>query len=451
MYKGRTPLMIQKEAKMSTNSVILQPHVPVIPRLQTAEQDRIPMIEHVQCNTVLTTDPLCNTHEMEYPIHILIVCGARPNIPKVWTIVRGLKLLTAECPAHVTVTTVHSGQHYHEWMGEGFANDLGVHIDMNLDVGSGASDADQIAVLISRINIALDSLQPDCVVVVGDVNTTLAAALVSARRGLPVVHIEAGLRSNIWEPEELNRKIITSCSNYHLAPSELAANNLLNEGVQANTIFVVGNTMAETFLCHADSRYQSQILQKLSLSPRGYILFTAHKPATLTRPEHLVRLLMAITRTNQVVFPCHPRTLKLLLEQFAHRDALQNLVILDPLPYDDFGSLLENSYCTITDSDGVQEECTVANIPCITITSATARPETVMCGSNHVIGFDIDQCLHLLLNLQASGIRPKYWDTQVSQRIKASFRQIFQEVQRLRREMKWEIRHKEKEQALGQS
>jgi UDP-N-acetylglucosamine 2-epimerase (non-hydrolysing) len=371
---------------------------------------------------------------------ILIFIGARPNIPKAWTLLRALDSLAKDHKKLVAITVVHSGQHYDENLGEGFATQLGVGVDVNLEVGSGTSDADQLSLLLSRCDAILDNMCSDCVVVMGDVNTTLAAAIVASRRGLPIVHLEAGLRSRRCDPEEINRKIITACSNYHLAPSTQAVNNLLSEGIEPESIFLVGNTMAETFIRHESSRRGSTILSKLNLTKEEYILFTVHKSANISKMDWLVKLLFSLGNVRKVIFPCHPHTLKLLRQSYTEVFYLENVVILDPLCYCDFGQLMENSYCTVTDSAGLQEECTVADVPCITLGLETARPETVLYGSNNIVGYDIDLCLKLLRSPVKRGLRPAYWDDQVGKRISEAFLRILQDIETIARNKKWTIR-----------
>lgn len=220
---------------------------------------------------------------------ILIFLGARPNIPKAWTLLRALNGFMPSRDNNVLL--VHSGQHYSKNMGEDFARQFGIHIDINLEVGSSNSDGEQIGKLITASDIVLGKFKPSFVIVIGDVNTSVAAAVVTARRGIPVIHLEAGLRSKDWDPEEINRRVITACSRYHLAPSVLAVSNLVSEGINPENIFLVGNPMAETFIIHQSSRDNSRILYELNLVRGDYVLFTIHKPVNLSDAGWVFNLL----------------------------------------------------------------------------------------------------------------------------------------------------------------
>lgn len=370
---------------------------------------------------------------------ITLFVGARPNIPKAWTLQRALDGLAKQRKG-IYVVVVHSGQHYDEHLGQKFADQLSVRIDLNLQVGSSDSDGNQLSALLSKCDVALDSTQPDCVIVIGDVNTTLAAAIVASRRGLPVIHLEAGLRSRTWEPEEINRRVITACSTYHLAPSAQTVNNLLAEGIAQEHIFFVGNSLVEAFVRREDCRQGSEILQKLGLSPTSYILFTVHKSVNLSQMDKVISLLTAVANMKRVVFPCHPHTLKLLRRSFNDVLSLPNVLITEPLPYDDFGRLLQSSYCVITDSAGVQDECSITDTPCMTIGLPTSRPETIMHGSNNFIGYNVDLCLRLLQGPFKSGSRSHFWDDQVSNRIETAMLQILQDIETTGNANRWVLR-----------
>lgn len=374
------------------------------------------------------------------PSRIVVFLGARPNVPKAWTLLRALHALSEDRETPVTVTVVHSGQHYHEKLGEKFAEQLGIRVDVNLETSSGDSDADQLGLLMSKCESVLQDLCPDCVVVIGDVNTTLAAAIVASRRGLSVVHVEAGLRLGRRDPEETNRKVITACSDYHLATSRQSVDNLLSEGVERRTVFFVGNTMAETFLMHKSSRQSSTILHDLNLEEKEYILFTVHKAVNLTRIDWVVRFLSVLATTRRIVFPCHPHTRKLLEQSHKEVFSFDNLMILEPLSYGDLGRLMEDCYCVITDSAGLQEESTVAHVPCITVGFGTARPETVVYGSNTVIAYDIAQCMRLIQGPLEGGCLPDRWDSLVSQRIRDAFAIILRDIASVEKTEQWNLR-----------
>lgn len=373
---------------------------------------------------------------------VVIFIGARPNVPKAWTLLRALNTLESQAPEYSpAITLIHSGQHYHELMGESFAGQFGITVQRNLDVGSQHSDIEQVATLLVSVNRVLLDLKPDCVVAIGDVNTALAVALSASRLGMPVVHLEAGLRSGDWDPEEINRRTITACALYHLAPSHLAVRNLLQEGIEPEKIYLVGNTMAETFLRHASERQASTILETLGLQPGTYILFTVHKASNLSQLSLITELLAALAREAPVIFPCHPHTLKVLQHHFhAWTREQSEIRVLPPLPYHDMGRLMEASSITVTDSAGLQEECTMAGVPCLTIGWGTARPETIVAGSNQVIGYDIARCLELIQRPRQPVEPPACWDELVSQRLRDAFVEILADIQHHDARMAWKLR-----------
>lgn len=346
---------------------------------------------------------------------VAVFCGARPNVPKVWTLLRAFDLIRQRAlspPEHVVV---HSGQHHHPGLGEDYGEALGVPIDYQLGVGSGESDGHQLALLAGAVDGVLARLSPDVVIVVGDVNTTLAAALVAARRGLPVVHLEAGLRSGLHDPEEINRKAVSACAWFHLAPSESGLRNLVAEGVPSERVALVGNTMAETFLAHREHRRRSLILDQLGVERRSYVLLTAHKVWTTMSPDRLFSLLGDLARHRPVVFPVHPRA-RSLLDRHGRWPVPDNVVVTEPLPYADFGRLLEDSELVVTDSDGAQEEATVAGVPCVTVAPATARPETIELGTNVLAHGPVERWLQEAPSRRRP-CRVPCWDTGVSTRI----------------------------------
>lgn len=350
----------------------------------------------------------------------VVLVGARPNIPKAATVLRALDGLRGR----VQITVVHSGQHHDDTLGEAFAKELGVEVDINLNAGSQTSDARQLGVLLSRIEEFLIS-RPGrpFVVVMGDVNTTVAGAMVAARQGLPVAHLEAGLRSHLSDPEEVNRKIITACSDFHLASSGLAVKNLRAEGIEARRVFLVGNAMAETFLLRESDRARSTVLTDLGLKARQYNLLTIHKPPTISNPEWLRSLLALVSDWGPTVFPCHPHTRSRLPHDVLCLPG-PGLRIIDPLGYDDFGCLMAASRCVVTDSAGLQEEATIAGIPTATVGLQTARPETLRSGSNMMAGFSVDECRRFLAAPRRRSRRPRYWDVDVSKRLLKAFSEI---------------------------
>lgn len=353
---------------------------------------------------------------------ILSVVGARPNFMKIAPISDELK--KREIP-HVLV---HTGQHYDHKMSKLFFEELGIpKPDIDLEVGSG-SHAQQTAEIMKRIEPVLEKERPSLVLVVGDVNSTMAATLVAAKLGIRVAHVEAGLRSfDRTMPEEINRLVTDSISDYLFTTEESANENLKREGVAAEQIFFVGNTMIDTLLKHVDRAENSDVLERFGLSPRGYGVVTLHRPANVDDPETLGRIVEAlneIARDIPLVFPVHPRTKDKLsrwaglpvrrleeeaANQFegsavnrldelnrptgppAHR--LTGISLVDPLGYLDFLKLMKHSRIVFTDSGGIQEETTVLGVPCITLRENTERPVTISSGTNVIVGTDKENIL----------------------------------------------------------
>lgn len=356
-------------------------------------------------------------------LSIAIVAGVRPNIPKVWTLLRGLRLLadTGEQVPKFEHVIVHTGQHYDDELGEPFARQFGIDIDVNLGE-PGQAGGKRLSDLMERIDECFGRLQPDIVIVMGDVNSTVAAAAAAARREIPVVHLEAGLRSGGRDLEEINRKLITASSVVHLASSRLALRNLLAEGVPRRRIHVVGNTLAEAFLSHRSQRNRSGTLIENGLERGQYVCFTAHKPETLSRLLWLTELLAKIGRQCQVVFPAHPRTRKAFAEAGIDITAIPGVQVIGPQPYAAIGTLIQHSRLVVTDSSGLQEESTIAGVPCVTISDRTARPETVLSGTNTIVGYDIDTCLSAVSTPPDKTGQPEFWDDKVSTRIASALR-----------------------------
>lgn len=354
---------------------------------------------------------------------IAIVAGVRPNIPKIWTLLRGLAKLadSGDGIPKFEHTIVHTGQHYDDELGAEFARRLGVEVDINLGSRGGGT---RLPDLLGGQEACLDRLAPDLVFVLGDVNSTVAASVAAARREIPVVHVEAGLRSGGRDLEEINRKLITASSVVHLAPSALAVRNLLREGVLRERIHLVGNTIAEAFLHHQADRDASGVLRANGLEPGRYLCFTVHKPETLARLPWVTTLLRRLGERRQVVFPVHPRTAKAFAEAGIDVTALPGVRAIGPQPYAAIGALIENSRAVVTDSSGLQEESTIAGVPCATVSDRTARPETVLCGTNTIVGYDIDRCLDAVSRPLERLTRPRFWDRGVSDRIATAMRTV---------------------------
>lgn len=349
---------------------------------------------------------------------ILHVVGARPNFMKVAPIMAAFR-----AQGDVDQWLVHTGQHFDEQMSDVFFRDLGLpQPDEHLHIGGG-SHAEQTAKIMLAFEPVLLKYRPDWLVVVGDVNSTVACALVAAKLGVKVAHVEAGLRSgDMTMPEEVNRRVTDVISDLLLIPSEDARENLVREGVCESRIRFVGNVMIDslvTLLPHAD---RSTILSQLELSPRKYVLVTLHRPSNVDNVDNLQQLMAAleeISREQTVLFPVHPRT-RQRIEQAGLRLGT-NVQTTAPLGYLDFMAAMKNAALILTDSGGVQEETTYLGIPCLTVRPNTERPITISQGTNRLVPTDtraIMSCYREAVD-RRNGMRavPALWDGKAAERI----------------------------------
>lgn len=364
------------------------------------------------------------------PMRLLSVVGARPNFMKVGPILDELKAFP-----HIEHLLVHSGQHYDQSLSGKFFSDLGLpKPDVNLRVGSG-SQAAQTAEVMVRLEPVLLEFKPDIVVVVGDVNSTLAAALAAAKLGIEVAHIEAGLRSfDMTMPEEINRKLTDAISGLLFVTEQSGVENLRREGVAEEKIFLVGNVMIDTLLRHRELARQSTLLQSIGMGTNGshqlpYGVLTLHRPSNVDNPEILRGILEAvrdISREMPIFFPVHPRTRKQIstfrLDKMLGEAGSRNgIVPLDPLGYLDFLSLNDHARIVFTDSGGVQEETTVLGVPCLTLRNNTERPATVEYGTNQIVGTEGDRIVSaaraILQRKNTESRIPPLWDGKAAKRI----------------------------------
>lgn len=355
-------------------------------------------------------------------IKLLNVVGARPNFMKMAPIVAE----TLRRPTAVTQVLVHTGQHYDEAMSASFFRDLGMPApDVNLEVGSG-THAEQTARVMLAFEPVLLRQQPDWVVVVGDVNSTLACALVASKLGVKVAHVEAGLRSNDWAmPEEVNRVLTDRLSDLLLTPSADADENLRAEGISAEKIARVGNVMIDTLFRQRDIAQQLRVLAELELKPHEFAVLTLHRPANVDDPQVLGPLLGAMGRVAAelpVIFPAHPRT-QARIREFG-LTVPEGVRILSPLGYLDFLSLWSRARLVLTDSGGLQEETTALGIPCLTLRENTERPITVEQGTNRVVGCDPVRITAAAFEVLQAGRSPngparapELWDGRAAERI----------------------------------
>jgi UDP-N-acetylglucosamine 2-epimerase (non-hydrolysing) len=317
---------------------------------------------------------------------------------------------------------VHTGQHYDQRMSEVFFEDLGLpEPDINLEVGSG-SHAVQTAKIMMAFEEVLLKHKPDLVVVVGDVNSTLACALVAVKLKIKVAHVEAGLRSFDKDmPEEVNRVVTDSLSDYLFTTCEDANQNLRREGLSQEKIFFVGNVMIDSLLGYYPKISQSDVLERYQLKGKEYCLLTLHRASNVDEKDNFCKIMdtiQQVSKKTKVIFPVHPRT-KRMMEEIQAED--KQLITTEPLGYLDFLKLEENAKLVLTDSGGVQEETTFLKVPCLTLRENTERSVTITSGTNHLVGLDPDAIMSKVDALLQDGHRdfmlPPLWDGKASQRI----------------------------------
>ena len=355
---------------------------------------------------------------------IINVVGARPNFMKIAPLMAAF----ASRPK-VEPLLVHTGQHFDERMSDLFFRQLRIpKPDINLGVGSG-SHAVQTAEIMKAFEPVVAENAPDAVLVVGDVNSTIACSLVAVKMGVKVIHVEAGLRSfDRTMPEEINRLLTDAISDLLFCTEESALDNLRREGVPDEKVFLVGNVMIDTLLNNKASAEQSSILEELHLTDGQYAVLTLHRPANVDNPLIFARLLdalEAIQRDLPIVFPIHPRTRKSLVESGLGKrmEAMPGLRPMDPAGYLDFLKLLAHARIVLTDSGGIQEETTILKVPCLTLRENTERPVTAQVGSNRIVGTDPRRILGAYREAmdgkgRAYGI-PPLWDGNAAGRIAA--------------------------------
>jgi UDP-N-acetylglucosamine 2-epimerase (non-hydrolysing) len=357
-------------------------------------------------------------------LKVINVVGARPNFMKVAPIVAAMKQRTAEFQPLV----VHTGQHYDAAMSDSFFRDLELpEPDTHLGVGSDTHAA-QTAAVMKLFEPVVVKEKPDWVLVVGDVNSTLACALVCVKLGIQVAHVEAGLRSrDRTMPEEINRLLTDQIADLLLTPSPDADANLRAEGIPEERIRFVGNVMIDSLQRNLDRASQSRIKESLGLTDGAFGVMTLHRPSNVDDPKTFRRILDAlaeITATLPVVFPVHPRTRK-TIAQLGLADmigGMTNLRLIDPLGYLDFLSLYSSAGLVLTDSGGLQEETTSLGIPCLTLRENSERPITVEMGTNVVVGTDTQKIIaaakaSLNGSAKRTGQQPPLWDGHTAERI----------------------------------
>jgi UDP-N-acetylglucosamine 2-epimerase (non-hydrolysing) len=350
-------------------------------------------------------------------MRIVYIVGTRPNFVKTAPVIGAMRERHPE--GHHAI--VHTGQHYDRLMSEIFLTELGVPApDHMLEVGSG-SHAAQTARTMERLEPVLDQERPDLVIVPGDVNSTLAAALTAVKMGIPVAHIESGLRSfDLTMPEEVNRIVTDRFAEHLFLHSDEATENLRAEGIAEERMHMVGNTMIDTLVALEDRFRAAEAAAGLGVEPGSYVLVTLHRPALVDGEllAETIEQLAALAREMPVVFPVHPRTRKMMEGSGADHPGL---LLSEPLGYLDFLSLLADAGAVLTDSGGIQEETTYLGIPCFTLRANTERPVTIRAGTNTLLGLDPTAIAGIPAALEERGDAPSepppLWDGKASQRI----------------------------------
>lgn len=354
-------------------------------------------------------------------VDVDLIAGARPNFMKVAPIIHAIE--RANCNGEkIKYRLVHTGQHYDPRMSGNFFSQLNIpEPHANLGVGSGTQAEQTGAIMVGYERLLRTDPSKLCVVV-GDVTSTMACAITAQKMGIPVAHVEGGIRSGDWTmPEEINRLVTDAITNYFFTTSQVANANLRRSGVAEDRIFFVGNTMIDSLLANQTRLKPPDCWEILKLQPAQYLVLTLHRPSNVDHPAALADLLRAVeigSRSLPVVFPVHPRTAKTL-------DALgklpRNVHAIEPQPYLEFIYLVKHAKAVITDSGGITEETTVMNVPCMTLRTSTERPETVTLGTNELLGTDPRALMNALERLFAglwkTGGVPEKWDGKAGERI----------------------------------
>src|SRR5450432_3924604 len=354
-------------------------------------------------------------------LKIINIVGARPNFIKIAPIMAAYKNSAIE------PMLVHTGQHYDQRMSDLFFRELGIpEPDINLGIGSG-SHAQQTAAIMTAFEPIMLQHKPDAVLVVGDVNSTVACGLVAVKLGAKLLHVEAGLRSfDRTIPEEINRVVTDSISDLLFCTEQSGVDNLKHEGVASEKIHLVGNVMIDTLLRNREKAEASRVLEELKLQPRGFALLTLHRPSNVDDHKVFGRLLDAlevIQRELPIIFPIHPRTRKILESSALGKrvESMKQLRMIDPIGYLDFMKLTANAKIVLTDSGGIHEETTILQVPCLTLRENTERPITIESGSNQLVATDPTAIVNAFRGVMDGRIKnpqtPPLWDGGAAERI----------------------------------
>jgi UDP-N-acetylglucosamine 2-epimerase (non-hydrolysing) len=365
-------------------------------------------------------------------IEIDLIAGARPNFMKIAPIVHEIEIYNKKNFNQIKYRIIHTGQHYDRNMSEVFFEELNIpkpHV--NLKAGSGTQAEQTSQIMLGYEKLLIQNPSKICIVV-GDVTSTLACSIVAKKYGLLLLHVEAGLRSYDRKmPEEINRLVTDSITDYFFTTSSSATNILINEGVNKNKIFEVGNTMIDTLIANEDRYRKPEFVENKDFS-NGFILITLHRPSNVDHPKNLIKILETIASNTgdiPIIFPIHPRTNK-ILNTINFKS--EKYIYSHPLPYLEFMYLVKNCKAIITDSGGITEEATVLGVPCLTLRSSTERPETVNIGTNVLVGDNPDNLvayLNTLLNGNwKKGQIPELWDGKTGARIVSHLIYILKEI-----------------------
>lgn len=350
-----------------------------------------------------------------------LIAGARPNFMKIAPITHAILKAKNE-GKDISFRLIHTGQHYDKNMSDSFFEQLNIPTpDVNLGAGGGTQAEQTAAIMIGYEKLLLEE-PTDLCLVVGDVTSTMACAIVAQKLKIKVAHVEAGIRSGDWTmPEEINRMVTDSITNYFFTTSEIANANLKKTGIESKRIFFVGNTMIDTLLVQMPNFKKPTFFDDLGLKNKEYLVMTLHRPANVDEEDKLKDLIQEIINNTQnlpIIFPVHPRTAK-ILENLGIKH--KNLYYVEPLGYLEFNYLVQNSKAVITDSGGITEETTVMKVPCLTLRDNTERPETITIGTNELVGTNPKNIAPYLEKLFAgqwkNGSIPELWDGKTADRI----------------------------------
>ncbi len=361
-------------------------------------------------------------------MHITVVAGARPNFMKVAPLIHAIERKQQE-GCNITYSLVHTGQHYDKALSHTFFEELNIpQPTANLEVGSG-TQAVQTAAIMVRFEEFLLKNPTDLVLVVGDINSTMACSIVAKKLNLQLVHVEAGIRSyDLSMPEEINRMVTDAISDHFFTTSDYANANLQKAGVRPDCIHFVGNTMIDTLLAQLKNFRKPEFFDGENIKSKQYIVLTLHRPSNVDDASHLSHILQLISKNSRnttILFPVHPRT-KATLDKAGPLPG--QLRLIEPLGYLEFMYLVNNSFAVITDSGGVQEETTVLGIPCLTLRKNSERPETITVGTNILVEHIADlptMMNNLFSGSWKKGAIPELWDGKASTRIIEKLIQIY--------------------------